>query len=70
MEKKKLDDVGFKSSMLFVLVKGKVTVIVGWFPIGDDASSGICFLDVDLDTVGHEVSLDYNFGSKKLVLEP
>lgn len=70
MAKNKSNSVGFKRSMLYILHEDKVTVIVGWFPVGDDVSNGICFLDVNLDAIGHEVGVDYNFGSKKIVLKP
>ena len=70
MNENEPNSVGFKKSMLYVVGEGKVTVIVGWFPVGDDISSGVCFLDVDLDTVGQEVIVDYNFGDKKIVLKP
>lgn len=68
MGKKK--DVEFNRTMIYILDKGKVIVLVGWFTVGDTIRSGLCYVDLSLDESEQEVIIDYNFGKNKLKLSP
>jgi hypothetical protein len=70
MEKKKPKGIDFKRTMFHILMKGKVVVSVGYFTVGDTIRSGLCYLDVSFENDEPEVSINYNFGKKKIVLEP
>ena len=62
--------IGFKRTMFHVLADGKVVVSIGYFTIGDTIKSGLCYLDVNFENDEPEVSIDYNFGKKTIILKP